>query len=69
MNENSLREEFVENGIRHVIQYNRMYNGEHMRVCQECKIEKSIEKDFGFRTMKDGTIRNQSQCTKCRGKY
>jgi len=34
--------------------------------CTNCKKWKGA-RAFGLRTMKDGTIRNQSQCIACRG--
>lgn len=37
------------------------------RVCPNCNQEKHLD-EFGFRQMSDGTIRNQSWCSECRGK-
>jgi hypothetical protein len=36
--------------------------------CTDCQKWKPAE-DFGLRRMKDGIIRNQAQCKKCRSKY
>ncbi len=37
-----------------------------MAACTKCRDTKPIE-EFGLRVMGDGTIRNQAQCTDCRG--
>ena len=47
------------------------YNGsEPTRVCPHCKKEKPLS-EFGYRNMGDTnkTIRNQSWCKECRGRY
>ncbi len=37
--------------------------------CPGCGHEGPIPSDFGFRTLKNGDVRPQSNCNKCRGRY
>lgn len=53
------------NNKRPIIQSHGYNGSEPTRVCPNCKEEKPLS-DFGFRKMKNGSIRNQSRCKKCR---
>lgn len=53
-----------------IIQTNGYNGSEPTRECPRCKETKPLS-DFGFRKMGKNSdiVRNQSYCTKCRGKY
>jgi len=54
------------NILKTILQTSGYKNGELFRECPKCGKEKSLF-DFGLRKMtKNGTIRNQSYCKKCR---
>lgn len=56
------------NQNRPVIQSHGYNGSEPTRICPHCENEKPLS-EFGFRKMqkgKDGVIRNQSWCKKCR---
>ena len=53
------------NNQKAVIQTNGYNGSEPTRICPHCGKIKPLS-EFGFRKMKDGTIRNQSWCKECR---
>ena len=53
------------NDKRPIIQASGYNGSEPTRICPKCKIEKTLS-EFGFRKMKNGEIRNQPWCKKCR---
>lgn len=54
------------NELKTILQTSGYKNGILFRVCPKCGKEKPLF-DFGLRKMTgNGTIRNQSQCKKCR---
>ena len=69
MEKNGFEDVYEENGKHHVIQYSGYKDDKRVRVCPNCGEEKFLDEEFGFRVMEDGTVRNQSWCEKCRGKY
>lgn len=55
------------NDKRPVIQSSGYNGSEPTRICPKCGKEKPI-KDFGYRKMESGQVRNQSWCKNCRSK-
>ena len=54
------------NIFKTIFQTSKYDNGELFRVCPKCHEEKPLS-DFGLRKMtKNGPVRNQSYCKKCR---
>lgn len=53
------------NNKRPIIQSSGYNGSEPTRTCPKCEKEKPI-KDFGYRKMENGQVRNQSWCRKCR---
>ena len=53
------------NNKRPIIQSSGYNGSEPTRTWPKCEKEKPI-KDFGYRKMENGQVRNQSWCKKCR---